>query len=288
MKCAVVAMCLGVALGFSMGGGVRAAETPEGAQVNAEALFSTNNVPELTLPLMVKSYGVDLGLSSTESEVRGLQLELLMASIGKMTGLQFNGGLAGAKNMGGFQSGLVAALAGDAWGLQLGGLVGSCTAGEMTGIQISPGWFTYARKVCGAQFGGEWCALALEDVDGLQCGGLAALAGGNVSGIQIGGTFSVVGNLEEDKKAGGTMTGLQFAGLSAISESMGGIQMSPVNLAVNVGGLQIAVVNLARDVRGIQLGVVNHATNLAGMQIGAVNHYEQGGAPWMPFVNVGF
>lgn len=103
-----------------------------------------------------------------------------------------------------------------------------------------------------------------DDLKGFHLSGLGTYSGGEGKGMMIGGLFN--------KTAG--YKGIQFGGLSNITEAMNGFQLAGLSnwIGGDLKGFQFAgLINKAENVEGVQFaGLVNVAKNVKGLQFGAL------------------
>lgn len=172
---------------------------------------------------------------------------------------------------------------------------------KIKGMRLNPGW-GYHKSVYGLdlsavggstyeKFVGMQMAGVFNDnagkaiVTGWQAAGALNRNAGltHIAGLQL--TLGV----NSAAKAVTNIYGGQVALIANIGDNMiHGLQSSIYNQAKAVYGVQVGVMNNAEVVRGVQLGVVNKAKSLRGIQLGLANFSKEGGAPFLPIINVGF
>lgn len=86
------------------------------------------------------------------------------------------------------------------------------------------------------------------------------------------------------------LSGTQLSlGLNWSNQTLDGLQLGPVNRAVELHGVQVGLLgNVAGAVHGAQIGLINSAVRLRGVQIGLINLSEEGGLPFSVIANVGW
>lgn len=135
------------------------------------------------------------------------------------------------------------------------------------------------RDVAGFDFAGLG-NITVEDFDGLQVAGLWNSIGCSDGAIQLAG---VLNRCDRD------FTGLQAAFLVNIAEgTCEGVQIAPINRAIDLSGLQLGIYNNIDRGAGTQIGIINYARSLEGLQIGAINIIGDSTIPFCPFVNFAF
>ena len=199
---------------------------------------------------------------------RGLQLGLLNASGGEMSGIQ----LSGVGNLSsGPQSGIQISGMGNISGSSMEGMqfagFGNVSASNMQGMQAA-GLMNIANDIQGLQFAGIG-NLSGGDMQGLQFAGIFNLAGGDMQGL----LFSGITNLN-----GGNTQGLVFSGITNISRGFQGIGGAGIaNITESFQGIQFAgITNIAEQGQGIQIGLVNYAKEFEGVPVGLISYYGNG------------
>lgn len=213
--------------------------------------------------------GYEVGLVNINRYfAQGLQIGLLNASGGEMSGIQLAGvGNLSSGALNGIQiSGMGNITASSLHGLQFSGF-GNISASSMEGIQAA-GFMNIAGDIEGLQFAGIG-NLSGGDMQGLQFAGIFNLAGGDMSGL----LFSGILNLN-----GGTTEGLVLSGITNISRDFQGIGGAGIiNLSQSFQGIQFAgITNIADKGEGMQIGLVNYARDFEGVPVGLISYYGNG------------
>lgn len=149
--------------------------------------------------------------------------------------------------------------------------------GDLFGFQV--GMVNDLRDIWGIQLalGGN----IVENLYGLQFGGLINFAREDVYGLQ----FGIMGNIADD------IHGLQLGGMVNIVDNLYGLQFGGMYNMVkgDLKGIQFGYVNIVRgEVKGLQIGLFNSCNRITGIQIGFVNKISNGFIPISPFINFGF
>src|SRR6056297_3448225 len=213
--------------------------------------------------------GYEIGLVNINRYfARGLQLGILNASGGEMSGIQLSGvGSLSSGPQNGIQISGMANISGSSMqGMQFAGF-GNVSASEMLGIQAA-GLMNIANDIQVLQFAGIG-NLSGGDMQGLQFAGIFNLAGGDMQGL----LFSGIMNLN-----GGNKQGLVFSGITNISRSFLGIGGAGIaNITESFQGIQFAgITNIAEQGEGIQIGLVNYAREFEGIPVGLISYYGNG------------
>lgn len=213
--------------------------------------------------------GYELGLININRYfARGLQIGLLNASGGEMTGIQ----LAGAGNLtsgplNGIQvSGLGNISGSSTQGIQFGGF-GNVSSTYMQGIQAA-GLINIAGDMQGLQFAGVG-NLSGRDIEGIQFGGIFNASAGDAEGLLFSGITNILG---------GSTQGILMSGITNISREFRGIGGAGiVNISRSFRGIQFAgITNIAEKGQGIQIGLVNYAREFEGVPVGLISYYGNG------------
>lgn len=213
--------------------------------------------------------GYEIGLVNINRYfTRGLQLGLLNASGGEMSGIQ----LSGAGNLSsGPQSGIQISGMGNISGSSMEGVqfagFGNISAENMEGLHFA-GLMNIANDMEGLQFSGIG-NLSGNDIEGLQFAGIFNMAAAGVEGLQFAGITNISGNRSE---------GIVMSGIANLSRDFEGISGAGiVNVTRSFQGVQIAgITNIAERGQGIQIGLVNVAEQFEGVPVGLVSYYGNG------------
>ena len=213
--------------------------------------------------LLVNSHpsfsGVELALGANDAdETVGGQFSMVVNFGGDFSGLQASS-VNLDRTLQGVSFGLLLdAVAGDAAGVQLGGLIAK-TDGSFSGFQ---GSFLLAGT-------GDRGTIRLKrDYPPSPWS----------YGVQAAGLFAIADRFQ----------GVQMA-FTASARDMCGIQVGGVTQALSLDGVQFGLVNDADELHGLQVGLYNRARGGAGVQIGFVNGFgPPGDALWLPVVNARF
>lgn len=213
--------------------------------------------------------GYELGLVNINRYYsRGLQIGLLNASGGEMSGIQISavGNLSAGLQSGIQISGMGNISSSNMQGMQFAGF-GNISSSDMQGIQMA-GLMNIARDMQGMQFSGIG-NLSGSDLQGMQFAGIFNLANGNSQGM----LFSGITNI-----SGGKTQGIAMSGITNISREFQGIGGAGIlNVNRNFEGIQFAgIANIAERGQGIQIGLVNVARHFEGVPVGLVSYYGNG------------
>jgi hypothetical protein len=213
--------------------------------------------------------GYELGLVNINRYFsRGLQIGLLNASGGEMSGIQLSGfGNLSSEQLSGLQiSGMGNISATEMQGIQFAGF-GNVSATDMSGIQFA-GLMNISQEMLGLQFSGIG-NLSGGDLSGIQFAGIFNLAGGNSQGLQFSGITNITG---------GSTSGITMSGITNISQDFQGVAGAGiVNLSQSFQGIQFAgVANVTEQGQGVQIGLVNYARRFEGVPVGLISYYGNG------------
>jgi len=177
----------------------------------------------------------------------------------------------------------------DVYGLKVNLLYGRTAS--MYGIDV--GLVGYVGSLNGIQVDGFWSEV--QDINGIQLGGLPGNRAVNVNGLEVGVANIVEGRVNGIQLApvmneADDLVGMQFAGISNKSQKVLGIQIAPlVNDAESLTGMQVGIMNFAPRATGLQIGaLINKSDSVAGLQIGLLNINRNGWLPFFPILNFGF
>lgn len=206
------------------------------------------------------------GISARSELLVGVQVGGLRARSEWAYGMLAGGVVARTETMHGVELGGVVARTDELLGVQLGGVLAQ--AWYLRGLQASAG------IAVSVDFDGHgWPGMK-----GVQVGGLATYSGTHV-GAQLTGIFARADQLD----------GVQIAGLANAAWTVTGAQLAPINVTLgHHDGLQLGGLhNYAGAMNGVQVGFINVTGRLRGVQLGLLNFALQGGAKFMPLLNVG-
>lgn len=213
--------------------------------------------------------GYELGLVNINRYFsRGLQIGLLNASGGEMSGIQLS---AFGNLSSGPQSGIQISGMGNISGSGLQGMrfagFGNISSSDMQGIQAA-GLMNIARDIQGLQFAGIG-NLSAGDMQGIQFAGIFNIAADEAQGL----LFSGITNI-----SGGSTQGIAISGITNISREFQGISGAGIlNVSQDFQGIQFAgIANVADQGQGIQIGLVNVAREFEGVPVGLVSYYGNG------------
>lgn len=213
--------------------------------------------------------GYELGLVNINRYfARGLQLGLLNASGGEMSGIQLSafGNLSSGQQSGIQISGMGNISGSGMQGMQFAGF-GNISSSDIQGIQVA-GLMNIARDMQGMQFAGIG-NLSGSDFQGMQFSGIFNLANGDSQGM----LFSGITNI-----SGRSTKGIAMSGITNISREFQGIGGAGIlNVSQEFQGIQFAgIANIADRGEGIQIGLVNVARHFEGVPVGLVSYYGNG------------
>ncbi|MBR4170250.1 MAG: hypothetical protein IKR48_01205 [Kiritimatiellae bacterium] len=118
----------------------------------------------------------------------------------------------------------------------------------------------------------------VENMDGIDIGGLYSVVNGNTRALQI-------APIIQDKC---DAYGIQIGVVEVVNNYCDGIQIGAFEYARQMSGLQIGVYNGSENFEGLQIGLVNYARSCRGMQIGLVNVIPNSELPFFPIINCHF
>ena len=227
------------------------------------ASHSEEGATGVRVSLLVNSHpsfsGVELALGANDADKTvGGQFSMIVNFGGDFSGLQASS-VNLERTLQGVSFGLLLdAVAGDAAGVQLGGLIAK-TDGSFSGFQ---GSFLLAGT-------GDRGTIRLKrDYPPSPWS----------YGVQAAGLFAIADRFQ----------GVQVA-FEASARDMCGVQVGGVTQALSLDGVQFGLVNDADELHGLQLGLYNRARGGAGVQIGLVNGFgPPGDVLWLPLVNARF
>lgn len=213
--------------------------------------------------------GYELGLININRYFsRGIQIGLLNASGGEMSGIQLSAfGNVSADMQSGLQISGMGNISGSSMeGLQFAGF-GNISSADMQGIQVA-GMMNIAGEMQGLQFAGIG-NLSGGDIQGIQFAGIFNLAAENSQGL----LFSGITNI-----SGTTLQGVAMSGITNISREFQGVGGAGIlNVSEEFQGVQFAgIANIADRGEGIQIGLVNVARHFEGVPVGLISYYGNG------------
>lgn len=213
--------------------------------------------------------GYELGLVNINRYFsRGLQIGLLNASGGEMSGIQ----LAGTGNLS----------TGPLNGIQISGL-GNISGSIMQGMQFAGFGNISASGMKGIQAAGLMNIAS--DIQGLQFAGIGNLSGSDMQGLQFAGLFNMTAGDAEallfsgiTNISGGSTQGIVMSGITNVSREFRGIGGAGiVNISRTFQGIQFAgIANIAESGQGVQIGLVNYASEFEGVPVGLISYYGNG------------
>ena len=213
--------------------------------------------------------GYEIGLVNINRYfARGLQLGLLNASGGEMSGIQLSA-------FGNLSTGPQS-------GIQISGM-GNISGSSMQGIQLAGFGNVSTSDIQGIQAAGLMNIAS--DMQGLQFSGIGNLSGGDMQGIQFAGIFNLTADNSQGllfsgitNISGTTSQGVAMSGIANISRDFQGVGGAGIlNLSESFQGIQFAgITNIAERGQGIQIGLVNYAREFEGFPVGLISYYGNG------------
>lgn len=213
--------------------------------------------------------GYELGLVNVNKYYsRGMQIGLLNASGGDMSGIQLSafGNLSSGAQSGIQLSGMANISGSSMDGVQVAGF-GNISSSGLQGIQAA-GLMNISRGMQGLQFAGIG-NLSDGEMQGIQLSGIFNLSSGSSQGILMSGITNI---------SGGFSQGISLSGIANISEEFQGIGGAGIlNLNRSFQGIQFSgITNIADQGEGVQIGLVNYARQFKGVPVGLISYYGNG------------